>query len=212
MTTPTVAALAARGLRLERGERLLLDDFDFDAAPGEVVHLSGRNGSGKTTLLRALAGLVRPDAGAVTWHGAAVGGNPAFQRELVYVGHLPALNGDLDGRENLRFLAALLGSGRSTDLEQALARLDARGYADRPVRLLSAGQRQRLSLARLVLLQGSLWLLDEPFTALDQVTRGQVEALVEAHAAAGGITVIATHQAFSLGCPVRLVALGRGTT
>lgn len=197
--------LEARDLRIDRGDRLLFSGLDLRATAGTVTHLTGRNGSGKTTLMRTLAGLVTPDEGAVLWREVPLAASASFRRELNYIGHQSGLNGELSGRENLDFFCALLGRGG--DLDAALERLDAHAFADRPVRLLSAGQRQRLSLARLVLFEATLWMLDEPFTALDSTVRSLLETLLDEHAANGGIVLIATHQAFTLRQPVAVVAL-----
>ena len=197
--------LEARDLRIDRGDRLLFSGLALCAAEGTVTHLTGHNGSGKTTLMRTLAGLVTPDEGTVLWCGQPLAASTSFRRELNYIGHQAGLNGELSGRENLDFFRTVLDRGG--DVEAALDRLDARGFAERPVRLLSAGQRQRLSLARLVLFEATLWMLDEPFTALDSTVRSLIEALLDEHAANGGIVLIATHQAFTLRRPIAVVSL-----
>lgn len=197
--------LEASSLRVDRGLHLLFSGLSLTAAAGTVTHLTGRNGSGKTTLLRTLAGLVTPDEGEVRWRGVELSRNDTFRAELNYIGHQAGLNSELSGRENLHFLSVLLG--RSGNIGAALSRLEATSFADHPVRQLSAGQRQRLSLARLVLFDCALWMLDEPFTALDGAVRAQVEALIDDHAAAGGVVLIATHQSFKLMAPVDVVSL-----
>ena len=197
--------LAVRGLRVERGDRVLFSGLAFDAPPGTLVHLAGANGSGKTTLMKTLAGLVSADAGSVTWHGAPLRDSRAFSAALNYVGHLPGLNAELTPAENLAFIAALSAAPRRTDVRTALAALDCGLFADRPVRYLSAGQRQRVALARLVLFAAEVWMLDEPFTALDVTTRGLVESLIDRHLDEGGIVLIATHQSFASRHPIRAV-------
>ena len=205
------ALLAAERLRIERGGELLVEDLSLSAAAGAVVHIRGRNGSGKTTLLRALAGLVTPDSGSVSWCGTPVESSASFDGELNFIGHQTALNGDLDAGENLRFLCALRDARPACSRDEALARFDAGWFADRPVRQLSAGQRQRVSLARLVLFEARVWMLDEPFTALDRDARGRLEGLIDAHAAAGGLTLIATHQGFALDSALEVVDLDGAT-
>lgn len=201
------ALLAADRLRIERGGECLVADLCLHAEAGAVIHISGPNGSGKTTLLRALAGLVTPDDGTVSWCGIPVTGAASFAGELNFIGHQTALNGDLDAGENLRFLGDLREAAAATSVADALASFDAGWFAGRPVRQLSAGQRQRVSLARLTLFGGRVWMLDEPFTALDRDARRRLETLLDAHAAAGGLTLIATHQGFTLDCAIDVVNL-----
>ena len=191
------AGLEVRGLRVERGERVLFEALDFDAPPRSVVHLQGPNGSGKTTLLKTLAGLVTPDAGAIRWRGECLNSSADFRAMLNYIGHHGGLNAELDAVENLEFIAALCAAPRRATVAGALKALDAGRFATRPVRYLSAGQRQRVTLARLLLFDAPLWMLDEPFTALDQVSRGRVEALIDSHVDNGGTVLIATHQRFT---------------
>lgn len=199
--------LDVAGLTVERGPLTLVADLSFSAAAGSLTQLDGPNGSGKTTVLRALAGLVTPAAGSVSWCGRRPDGDARFAADLNFVGHLPGLSGELDARENLAFLAALGVGSQSADIEHALARLGAGAFAGRPVRQLSAGQRQRIALARLVLFQRPLWMLDEPFTALDRPSREVLERLIDEHVDAGGVVVIATHQPFASRHPRQTIAL-----
>ena len=200
--------LEARGLRVERGDTVVLDGLSFTAVPGSITHLKGDNGSGKTTLLRTLAGLIQADAGEVIWQGRPVGNQSVIASKLNFIGHQPGLNAELTARENLAFIAALSAARQSVDVSAALARLNATGIGTRQVRHLSAGQRQRIALARLVLFEAALWMLDEPFTALDAHTRHVVEELLEEHLERGGIALIVTHQAFDLRREVTELSLG----
>ena len=200
--------LEARGLRVERGDTVVLDGLSFTAVPGSITHLKGDNGSGKTTLLRTLAGLIQADAGEVIWQGRPVGNQSVIASKLNFIGHQPGLNAELTARENLAFIAALSAARQSVDVSAALARLNATGIGNRQVRHLSAGQRQRIALARLVLFEAALWMLDEPFTALDAHTRHVVEELLEEHLERGGIALIVTHQAFDLRREVTELSLG----
>ena len=199
--------LAVRGLRVERGERVLFDALSFDAPPSCVVHLQGANGSGKTTLLKTLAGLVTPDAGDIHWRGERLNRAADFRAMLNYIGHHGGLNAELDAFENLEFIATLCAAPRRATIAAALKALDAGAFAERPVRYLSAGQRQRVTLARLILFEAPLWMLDEPFTALDHASRGLVEAIIDAHVDGGGTVLIATHQAFESRHAIRVVPL-----
>ncbi len=174
--------LAAEAVSAFRGERLVLRGVDLAVAPGGALLLLGANGSGKSTLLRVLAGLKRPDAGRVTWNGAEIADGP-----ITYVGHLDAIKLGLTVAENLRFAAA------GQDFGPALAAMDLEPLPDLPARMLSAGQRRRLALARLALAPCGLWLLDEPTIGLDAASVIRLGDLLAAHRRAGGVVVTATH-------------------
>ena len=183
-----VALLAAEDVAAFRGERLVLRGLSFGVAAGEALLLLGPNGSGKSTLLRLLAGLKRPDAGQVLWQGEdALADLSAHARRVAYLGHQDAIKPGLSVVENLLFAAA----GQSI-----LPALDALGLAplaELPARMLSAGQKRRLALARLALSPAPLWLLDEPTLGLDQASLGKLGALLARHRDAGGMVVAATH-------------------
>jgi heme exporter protein A len=182
--------LQAAGLAAFRGERLVLRDIDFALPFGSALLLSGPNGSGKSTLLRLIAGLLRPAAGKLTWNGAdALADLPAHARRVAYVGHLDAVKPGLTVAENLRF-AARVGGGV---VPEALAVVGLVDLADLPARLLSAGQRRRLALARLALSRAPLWLLDEPTLGLDAPSVDRLAGLLSAHRREGGMIVAATH-------------------
>lgn len=182
--------LRAEALCLRRGGADVLAGFSLDAAPGEALVLTGRNGAGKSSLLRALAGLLRPAAGRVCWAGADVAEDlAAHARRLRWVGHGDAAKPALTARENLDFAAELLGG----DAGGALAGMGLGAVADLPARTLSAGQRRRLALARLLLAPAPLWLLDEPTVGLDAAAVARLGPHLARHRAAGGIVVAATH-------------------
>lgn len=184
----TVPRLEARTVAAFRGERLILRDLSFTVAAGEALLLLGPNGSGKSTLLRLLAGLKRPDAGALLWDGVdALADLAAHAGRVAYLGHLDAIKAGLTVAENLAFVA-----GRQP-VTPALAALGLAGMADLPARMLSAGQRRRLALARLPLSPATLWLLDEPTLGLDTASLGRLGALLATHRAGGGMVVAATH-------------------
>jgi len=191
--------LTVHGLHLWRGDRHVLRGVTFDVAPGQCALLTGRNGAGKTTLLRAIAGLLDPEEGQVSWRGApARGSRDAFHAELAYLGHEPALKGDLTGRENLRYSVGIRRGVTEAEIEAALAKTGAAAFRDRLVRMLSAGQRRRIALAGVLLAKATLWLLDEPTTNLDADGQQLVAELAAEHLARGGIIVTAVHHPLPL--------------
>lgn len=180
--------LEAEGLAAIRGERLVLRDLSFKAEAGSGLLLLGPNGSGKSTLLRLLAGLKRPDAGRVLWQGADARADlTEHATRVAYLGHQDAVKAGLSVAENLRFSAA----GRP--VAPALEALGLALLSDLTARMLSAGQRRRLALARLALSPAPLWLLDEPTLGLDTASLERLGALLAAHRGRGGIVVAATH-------------------
>ncbi len=193
-----MTGFAARDLAALRGERLLFRGLDFALPAGAALALVGPNGSGKTTLLRLLAGLSRPLAGEVLWDGVDIAGAAeAHRARLRYVGHLPGLKAALTATESLAFEARLLGAGAAA-VTAAMTQFALAPLAALPLRVLSAGQRRRVALARLALAPAALWLLDEPVTSLDAASEARLWALCGAHLAAGGRLVVATHGAVPL--------------
>ena len=182
-----------------RGEETIFSGLDVSAGAAEVVQLQGTNGSGKTSLLRILCGISQPAAGTVCWNGLEIGSNAEeFRREISYIGHRRGVCEDLSPLENVHFANALGASRPASECRQALARLELAHVAEIPARLLSAGQNQRTALARLLVSDAACWFLDEPFTALDSDGREIIEAVIAEHAAAGGISIVATHQPMTL--------------
>lgn len=180
--------LHADGLAALRGERLVFSRLSFTVPAGGALLLVGPNGSGKSTLLRLLAGLLRPDAGSLAWGGEDVLADPQeHAARTAYLGHLDAIKPGLTVTENLRFW------GDNTAIAAALAAVDLSHLADLPARMLSAGQKRRLAIARLPLACAALWLLDEPTLGLDTRSVARFGALLEAHRAEGGIVIAATH-------------------
>jgi len=199
---PTLAAAALGG---QRGERPLFRELELTLRPGQLVWLRGRNGRGKTSLLRLLAGLSTPAHGAVLCDGQPLARlAPQWRRRLLYIAHVNALKDDLTVKEALRFLGTLHGSTPADEeIVAALALLGVEHMRDRPVRTLSQGQRRRAALARLALPQPpSVWLLDEPFDALDDEGVEALHRLLTAQARRGGSALLTSHQAVALRDPV----------
>lgn len=204
--------LEVTGLSCRRGGRLVFDRLSFALGEGELLALTGRNGSGKTSLLRALAGLTPPHAGTIAWQGMDIAEDPETWRgRLAWLGHLEGLKGDLTVMENLVFAERLRGGEAGDRLEWALVALDLIGLSAREVRTLSAGQRRRTALARIVLSQAPLWLLDEPLNALDAPAQAAFRTALQRHLAAGGLAIAATHADLGIEGAQRL-DLRAGTT
>ena len=200
--------LAAHGLAFSRNDEPVFGPLDFTVAAGEALLVQGGNGAGKTSLLRVLAGLLRADAGDIEIEGKpAQAGLRA--RAIAYLGHLPALKADLDTLENLEFLCGLHGRRPRQLPENALSMVGLAGYEDSLARQLSAGQKKRLSLARLWLSPAPLWLLDEPYANLDLDGINLVNRMISAHLREGGAALVTTHGAYAAP-PVRtrMLALG----
>jgi heme exporter protein A len=200
--------LAAADLYCERDERVLFSHLNFSIQPGEVLQIQGANGSGKTTLLRILCGLNADYSGDILWQGH----NSRDVREnfcagLFYLGHSPAINKTLTPLQNLRWYCASQGFADDAAIHAALAALGLRGYADIPCYQMSAGQQRRVSLARTQLSRATLWILDEPFTALDRKGVAELEARIAAFAAAGGAVILTTHHPLQLACGLRTINL-----
>jgi heme exporter protein A len=191
--------LRVSGLHLWRGDRHVLRGVSFEGQPGQCVLLSGRNGAGKTSLLRVIAGLLEAEEGEVSWRGASVRTNRhGFHSEMAYLGHEPPLKGDLTGHENLGFWTGIRRPVGTIEIDAALARTGARAFADRPVRSLSAGQKRRVALAGVLLMQTPLWLLDEPTTNLDADGQQLVADLIGEHLGRDGLVVAAVHHSLPL--------------
>jgi heme exporter protein A len=196
---PTPPELEAHNLECVRGDRLIFSGLSFKLQAGELLYVEGANGRGKTSLLRILCGLSPPADGEVRWCGQPIlSQRHKFYQDLAYLGHHLGVKGELTALENLTLASRLYRIRQEVDLSQILARAGLGSFAETPARALSAGQRQRIALARLLLQEATLWILDEPFTALDQDGIAWVHALLEDHLARGGMVVMSSHQSVAV--------------
>ena len=186
--------LEAHALHCIRDDRTLFQNLSFSLGGGQALVLEGQNGSGKTTLLRILCGIRLPEGGEVRWNGEDIFRlGPEYHEHIAYLGHKDGNKLDLTPIENLR-MAKGLGKPRSgISLEQALDQVGLYGFEDVATRNLSAGQQRRLAIARLLVTEATLWILDEPFTSLDRQGIEQVEGLFAAHLERGGMAALTTH-------------------
>ena len=195
------------GLTLFRGDRCLFRNVDFAVESGELLVLEGANGSGKTSLMKAIVGMLELETGVLEWNGSPVGEQrQVFHGSLVWLAHRVGLKADLTLVENLRFEAALRPQA-SPDMEPVLERLGLTRLKPLPLRSLSAGQQRRVALARILLADVPLWLMDEPFTNLDRAGRGLVLRLVSEHLERGGMCVMAAHQDIEIDATTKKVVL-----
>ena len=188
-------------LSCSKGDKRLFSGVSFTLQPGQWLHLEGDNGVGKTSLLRLACGLSALEVGEITWNHQPVVQNPeAFRADLAYLGHQLALKEDLTPMENLRADAAVAGRPlKPEDALKALAQLGLRGREHLPVRVLSQGQKRRTALARLLVSPAKLWVLDEPFVALDTAAQSALAQIINDHLAKQGMVLLTSHQAVSLG-------------
>ncbi len=178
-----------------RGDRHVLRGISFDAAAGQLIHVAGPNGAGKTTLLRVLAGLLTPEQGSVRWKDRPISADrEAYSAALSYLGHSDGLKPEFTARENLAFEVGLRRRLDAPAIDAALARVALTESRDQPARSLSAGQRRRLAMARVMLTGVPLWILDEPFTNLDHAGVERLSEVMAEHLDAGGAVLIAAHQ------------------
>src|SRR5229473_2017954 len=177
-----------------RGDRHVLKGVSLSLRPRQLLHISGPNGTGKTTLLRVVCGLLRPEQGLVSWLGQSIMGvRTEYQAALAYASHEPALKADLNALENLRFAVGLKRRVTVSELRASLDQTGVAACADLPARVLSAGPRRRVAMARVLAMSASLWLLDEPFTNLDTAGTNLLTGLLQSHVEQGGAARVVAH-------------------
>jgi heme exporter protein A len=207
MSSPA-GSLEVEKVHVWRGDRHVLRGVSLTLASGELLHVSGPNGTGKTTLLRVISGLLRPEAGAVTWRGASIAtASTDYLNALAYASHEPALKSDLTALENLRFAVGLKRRVTQGELLASLEEAGVADCADLPSRVLSAGQRRRVAMARVLAFRAPLWLLDEPFTNLDASGQELMSRLLEKHVGAGGMALVVAHHDLHLEMDTRHLVL-----
>lgn len=206
--------LEAHNLCCSRGDRVLFEHLSLAVSAGERLHLRGPNGAGKTTLLRTLAGLTHPVEGSIRWDGERIEkSRDSYHAQLGYIGHSNGNQSDLSAIENLRYWQTMGGApvndARLSTIAEILSAVGLSHCAQLPAKLLSQGQQRRLGLARLLLNRPPLWILDEPFTALDIATVDWLEGLIQSHLEQGGLVIMTSHQPVA-GQRTRILELGHG--
>ena len=201
MTTPgEPVSLEVRNVAFLRNENVILSGVGFSLAPGELLQIDGANGSGKSTLLRILAGLLDATEGDIVWRGPEGTLTQVRIRDnLTYLGHKNAIKDDLSSLENLDFITLLKRDNSGLSAPEALRTFNLAHAANTPTGRLSAGQKRKIALSRLLVSATRCWLLDEPFTALDQDGKTILEGIIKRHVDTGGMVVFATHQAMEIG-------------
>ncbi|HCI14683.1 MAG: heme ABC transporter ATP-binding protein CcmA [Gallionellales bacterium GWA2_60_142] len=204
--------LEVSNLACSRGDHRLFTGLSFALHPGQIMQVQGENGSGKTSLLRTLCGFLMPDEGDIAWNGSSVSElQEEYYAEMLYLGHLNAIKDELSGLENLRISAGL--SGIELGEKEAIAALRRMGLKGRellPTKVLSQGQRRRVALARLLVSDAKLWVLDEPLAALDVAAVALIEELIAEHLARQGMVIFTTHQPLQVaGMEMRTLTLTR---
>jgi heme exporter protein A len=207
MSTP-VDGLRVEKVHVWRGDRHVLKGVSLTLASGQLLHVSGPNGTGKTTLLRVICGLLRPEQGSVSWRGQSISSvRGEYQAALAYASHEPALKGDLTALENLRFAVSLKRRVSPGELRASLEQTGVAACADLPARVLSAGQRRRVAMARVLAMNAPLWLLDEPFTNLDAAGTRLLTSLLQSHTEGGGSALVVAHQELAMARDMRSLVL-----
>lgn len=210
MNVPSVdkPLLALRKISCERADRMLFSDVSLDVFPQDIVQIEGPNGAGKTSLLRIVCGLLRPVAGSVFFRDVEFRDDPeAFYRDCVYIGHQSGIKKELTVSENLHFYASASLAELTMSVDEAIEAVGLRGYNNVSCAELSAGQHRRVALARLLIASQKLWILDEPFVALDKRAVAWLEGVLVKHAKNGGAVIFTSHQDFGSDYPLKTLSL-----
>lgn len=187
------ALLQTRDLSCVKDDRVLFEGLNLSLSAGQILLVEGKNGSGKTSLLRILTGLSLPEEGEVLWQGESIGNvGPEYYEQVNYVGHHDGIKRDLTCLENLRLVQAM-GKPQPIELDGALEKVNLYRFGENFVSTLSAGQKRRLALARLVVTEAKLWIMDEPFTSLDKASMAMFQKMFEDHLQTGGVIVMTSH-------------------
>jgi heme exporter protein A len=185
--------LETRELCCVRDDRVLFEGLNLALGAGQILLVEGKNGSGKTSLLRILTGLALPESGEVLWQGKPIGEvGPEYYEQVNYVGHHDGIKRDLTCLENLRLVQAM-GKPVDIDLDEALEKVNLFRFGDNFVATLSAGQKRRLAMARMVVTEAQVWIMDEPFTSLDKASMAMFQTMFEEHLDKGGVIVMTSH-------------------
>jgi heme exporter protein A len=202
------AGLSVESVHVWRGDRHVLKGVSLTLKARQLLHIAGPNGTGKTTLLRVACGLLRPEQGQVLWQGKPISSaRLEYQATLAYASHEPALKADLTALENLRFSVGLKRRVSTPELRATMERTGVAECADLPARVLSAGQRRRVAMARVLAMDASLWLLDEPFTNLDTAGTELMSALLKSQVERGGAVLVVAHHELKLDLDMRRLDL-----
>lgn len=185
--------LQTRDLSCVKDDRVLFEGLNLSLSAGQILLVEGKNGSGKTSLLRILTGLSLPEEGEVLWQGESIGDvGPEYYEQVNYVGHHDGIKRDLTCLENLRLVQAM-GKPQPIELDDALEKVNLYRFGENFVSTLSAGQKRRLAMARLVVTEAKLWIMDEPFTSLDKASMAMFQKMFEDHLQTGGVIVMTSH-------------------
>lgn len=202
-------SLESHNLALIRGERLLFKQCDFEITNGQVIQIRGPNGAGKTSLLRVLCGILEPDEGDVVWQSEPLRHvRESFYSQLMYLGHQIGIKQHLSVLENLKFYSALRNATAMMSFQSAIEAVGLHGFDNELAAHLSQGQKRRVSLARLLIEPAALWVLDEPFVALDVEGQAWLASLIEAHLKNSGSVIFTSHQTVDLNVKVDILEVG----